>query len=190
MRRLPLFVLPTVLFPGALLPLHVFEPRYRQMAAHCLETDRRFGVLYHDPDESGPFELREGSIGCKAEILKFEPLPDGRSLLLTRGLTRYRVVDGIESDSLYTEALVDDVNDALAPADIAELREATVRQFFAALRRAGRSHDSVPDLDDSRDLSFQIAQSFRIAVPWQQRLLEMTSEIARLTEIDRALRTG
>ena len=93
LRRLPLFVLPTVLFPGALLPLHVFEPRYRQMAARCLETDKRFGVLYHDGERWGPFALREGGIGCVAEIVRFQPLPDGRSLLLTQGLERFRIVD-------------------------------------------------------------------------------------------------
>jgi Lon protease-like protein len=190
MKRLPIFVLPTVLFPGSLLPLHVFEPRYRQMAAKCLETDRRFGVLFHDPDESGPFELKEGAIGCEAEIVKFEPLPDGRSLMLTQGLERYRVVDGIESDTLYTEALVETVADSPAPADILALREITLARFDDALIRAGRGRDSVPEIDASRDVSFQIAQNFRIALGWQQRLLELTAESLRLEEIERALDPG
>jgi Lon protease-like protein len=190
MRRLPIFVLPTVLFPGSLLPLHVFEPRYRRMAARCLEMDRRFGVLFHDPDESGSFELREGVIGCEAEILKFEPLQDGRSLMLTRGIERYRVLDGIESDTLYTEALVESLHDAAPPADIADLRRITLERFDEALRRAGRDRESVPEIDASRDISFQIAQNFRIALAWQQRFLEMTAETLRLQEIERALEEG
>lgn len=187
MKRLPIFVLPTVLFPGSLLPLHVFEPRYRQMAARCLETDRRFGVLYHDPDESGPFELREGTVGCEAEILKFEPLQDGRSLMLTAGLERFRVIDGIESPALYTEALVEYLDDAAPPVDIRELRRITLARFDAALRRAGRDRESVPAIDEQRDVSFQIAQNFRIALSWQQRLLEIPSEALRLQEIEHAL---
>lgn len=187
MKRLPIFVLPTVLFPGSLLPLHVFEPRYRQMAARCLETDRRFGVLYHDPDESGPFELREGAVGCEAEILKFEPLQDGRSLVLTAGLERFRVIDGIESETLYTEALVEYLDDAAPPLDIRELRRITLDRFESALRRAGRDRQSVPDIDEQRDVSFQIAQNFRIALSWQQRLLEIPSEVMRLQEIEHAL---
>ena len=64
MRRLPLFPLDVVLFPGELLPLHIFEPRYRRMVARCLETDHRFGLIYHDSDRLGPFLMEEGRVGA------------------------------------------------------------------------------------------------------------------------------
>ncbi|CAN5816373.1 hypothetical protein BH23GEM11_BH23GEM11_18510 [soil metagenome] len=111
MRRLPLFPLPVVLFPGAVTPLHIFEPRYRQMVARCIEYDRRFGLLYHDPDRLGPFELTPGRVGTVAEIGEFRILPEGRSLLLATGIERFRIVDGIESDTKYYEALVEPMFD-------------------------------------------------------------------------------
>jgi Lon protease-like protein len=111
MRRLPLFPLPVVLFPGAVTPLHIFEPRYRQMVARCIEYDRRFGLLYHDPDRLGPFERTPGRVGTIAEIGEFRILPDGRSLLLATGIERFRIVDGIESDTKYHEALVEPLVD-------------------------------------------------------------------------------
>src|SRR5688500_5343510 len=103
MRRLPLFVLPTVLFPGMVLPLHVFEPRYRRMAARCLEADKRFGLLYHDESAKGAIVLTEGRVGGVAEIRQFRPLPDGRSLMLTVGVGRFRVLDTIENEEEYYE---------------------------------------------------------------------------------------
>lgn len=188
MRRLPLFVLPTVLFPGALLPLHVFEPRYRQMVARCLETDRLFGVLFHDSG-AGPFQLREEAVGCIAEILEFKPLPDGRSLMATRGTERFRVVDGIESETAFVEALVDEWRDR----ETDEIPRLTARRFRTAelfaetAARVGRSPDSVPDIDTAQDVSWQVAQAFRIDEAWRQSLLELRSEIERLDEIDRVL---
>jgi len=170
-----------------MLPLHVFEPRYRQMAARCLETDRRFGVLFHDPDHGGPFELRDGAIGCSAEILRFQPLPDGRSLMLTRGLDRFRVADGIESDTLFTEALVDGLPDDSA-AD-PDRRRRTIDLFREVVRASGGESRPAPGLDPGADVSFRIAGTFQIDPAWRQRLLAMRSEPARLDEIDRILRT-
>ncbi len=185
-RRLPLFVLPTVLLPGSLLPLHVFEPRYRQMAARCLETDKRFGVLFHDPDRSGPFELIEGAVGCTAEILEFRPLPDGRSLMLTRGLHRYRVVDGIESEAGYAEALVDAYDDRGDGGADPERRGRTLELFEETLRALGS--EETAEIDEAADLSFQVASTFQIDPAWSQHLLELQTEVSRLDEIDRVLR--
>ncbi|TVR64005.1 MAG: hypothetical protein EA422_07650 [Gemmatimonadales bacterium] len=111
MRRLPLFPLPVVLFPGAAMPLHIFEPRYRQMVARCIEYDRKFGLVYHDPDRMGPFGMEPDRVGTIAEIGEFQILPDGRSLLVATGGPRFRIVDGIESDTLYYEALVEPFHD-------------------------------------------------------------------------------
>lgn len=191
MRRLPLFVLPTVLFPRALLPLHVFEPRYRQMTAWCLETDKRFGVLYHDGERSGEFVLREGAVGCVAEIVQYRPLPDGRSLMLTQGVERFGVVDGIESEVEYAEALVDDYADTGPEAeDLPLRRRASVERFVAALLHLRPAGDGDPAVDTSRDVSFQIAGTFQIDASWRQMLLELRSETARLVEIDRVLRAA
>jgi Lon protease-like protein len=190
--RLPLFVLPTVLLPGALMPLHVFEPRYRRMMARCLEGDRRFGVLFHDGDDGDDgndegFALVEGLVGCVAEIVEFRPLPDGRSLVLCRGTTRFRVVDGIESDAGYAEALVEDYVDAPhLPGDIVERRRAALDGFRALLEQT-LAADELPAIElpdaDSGDISFHLASLIRADARWHQALLELPTERARLGRI-------
>jgi ATP-dependent Lon protease len=188
--RLPLFVLPTVLLPGGLLPLHVFEPRYRRMVATCLEGERRFGVLFHDPDEGHAFAVVEGQIGCVAEILEFRPLIDGRSLVLTRGRERFRVRDGIENDQDYAEALVEEFPHAESqhgaegpPGDILDRRR-TVLRLFRNLLRQTLAAEQLADVElpgvEAGDISFRVAAYIRTAPRWHQALLELPSEWERL----------
>ncbi len=186
--RLPLFPLPVVLFPGAFMPLHIFEPRYRRMVARCLETDRRFGLVYHDPDLHGPFSVEAERIGCVAEIMEFKPLPDGRSLLMAHGRSRFQMEDGLESEEEYFEAVVSEVPDMLdASTDLAGRRMRTAERFSRALEGLGGEEDSSPEIDVSRDVSFQIAAAIRISPEWQQALLETGGEADRLDQIDRLL---
>lgn len=188
MRRLPLFPLPVVLLPGAMMPLHVFEPRYRQMVAHCVEADDRFGLVYHDPERAGPFRA-DGQIGCVAEILRFQPLPDGRSLLLVRGERRFRIEDGIESEALYHEALVEEVDDADEDAALVQRRAAhTVELFRQVLQRLGQAGGVLGPLEPAQPVSFQLAQRIRIDAAWEQALLERHGESARLEQLDELLR--
>ncbi|HET7321048.1 MAG TPA: LON peptidase substrate-binding domain-containing protein [Longimicrobiaceae bacterium] len=190
MRRLPLFPLPVVLLPGASLPLHVFEPRYREMMAHCLEGDRRFGLVYHDPDRAGPFLNEPGPVGCVAEIVRFEPLGDGRSRLLARGRERFRIEDGIESAAPYYEGLVEEYEDE--PEDeqaVAARSEESLELFHRVLACLSDSPEPDPPLRDEEPLSFQIAQWIRIDPTWQQALLQLRSERERLDRVDPLLRT-
>src|SRR5256885_4028337 len=86
-RELPIFPLPIVLFPGAPQPLHIFEPRYRQLLQDCLTGDRRFGIAYvapHPPPGADPVPT-PGDVGCVALIPSNQALPDGRSNILTVG---------------------------------------------------------------------------------------------------------
>jgi ATP-dependent Lon protease len=187
--RLPLFPISVVLFPGAPLPLHVFEARYRQMMAHCLEGDRRFGLLYHDPDRQGPYEVEAGQVGCVAEIMQFDPLPDGRSTVLLRGTERFRLNDGIESEALYYEGLAETYDDE--PEDeeaLAEHSRTTAELFHQVLQHISDEPQPPPPLDDDEPLSFQIAQWIKIDPMWQQRLLEIRREGGRLDVIDELLR--
>jgi ATP-dependent Lon protease len=190
-RRLPLFVLPTVLLPAATLPLHVFEPRYRRMVASCLEADRRFGLLFHDAEAGGPFQLREGSIGCVAEITEFRPIPDGRSMLVTRGIERFRISDGIENGEEYAEALVEPFHDARPPGDgIAGRRRDLLHRFERLLRAAVAADElagfQLPD-PAGGDISFKVAGYIRVEPRWHQALLEMDSEEARLDLLETLL---
>src|SRR6201991_3416461 len=88
-RELPLFPLPLVLFPGVPLPLHIFEERYRRLLADVRVSNNLFGLSYFDAgtdDRPAP-----GHVGCATEIIEIQPLPDGRSNILTVGVARYRV---------------------------------------------------------------------------------------------------
>ena len=67
-RELPIFPLPLVLFPGASQPLHIFEPRYRQLLTDCLEGDRRFGIAYAAPDQQSDPAPAPGDVGCVAGV--------------------------------------------------------------------------------------------------------------------------
>lgn len=184
MRRLPLFVLPTVLYPGTMMPLHVFEPRYRRMVAQCLEADRLFGLLFHDFDVQPEFRAEEGHVGCTAEITHFKPLPDGRSLLLAHGRDRFRVVDGIESDAPFPEALVEEYTDVASADDIAEHRARTVALFRRVLHRLHPGSSDLPPIEVDDDASFALAAIIQIDPRWKQMLLELTSERARLRQIE------
>lgn len=188
--RLPLFPLPTVLLPGALKPLHIFEPRYRAMVSDCLEGDRRFGMVYHDWDERGPFLREPGRIGCVGEILEHQPLEDGRSLIVVRGVERFRIEDGIESDALYFEGLVTPWPDetVMEGEELRSRRRESIRLFQAVVTSLSERPDSLPELDADRELSFLLAQAIQADPGWHQRLLELRDEGSRLIRVDRILR--
>lgn len=183
--RLPLFPLPAVLFPGAPMPLHVFEPRYRQLVAHAVEGSERFGLVFHDPDLHGPFSTEGGGIGCVALILRYQPLPDGRSLILCRGEERFRIEDGIESGAAYWEALAAPYEDEDDEGEgLVEMRQGSIALFYRVLGEVLNYKHPFPELDPRAETSFQIAQAIRVDPAWQQELLELRLERDRLRRLD------
>lgn len=187
MHRIPLFPLPVVLYPGATMPLHIFEPRYRRMVARCLEFDRRFGLLHHDADDQGPFLNEAERVGCVAEIDRFQPLPDGRSLILVRGVHRFRIVRGVdESPEPYYEAEVAPYEDLVHPRNdaILTVRTRTLGLLHEVLGRMPEPPDEVPCFDLQADLSFQLAPLIQIDGRWQQSLLELRDEAYRLERLE------
>jgi len=188
--RLPLFPLPVVLFPTATMPLHIFEPRYRRMVARCLEADRRFGLVYHDFDKKGPFLTEIGTVGCVAEIVDFQPLPDGRSVLVALGIERFAIADGIESGEAYYEALVAPYAD-LRPAEGLELhRRRSLALFEAVVRALPVEAGAVPELDVSMELSFPLVRTLEVDADWQQAFLELRDEGHRLERLDAVFRAA
>src|SRR5687767_5843906 len=93
--ELPVFPLPVVLFPGVPLPLHIFEPRYRQMLQDVKATNNFFGVSYLE-DASEAECPAVGHVGCLAELTETQTLDDGRSNILTVGVIRYRVEEYLD----------------------------------------------------------------------------------------------
>jgi len=193
MRRLPLFPLPVVLLPGTTMPLHIFEPRYRQMVARCLEYDRRFGLIYHDPDRMGPFAMEERRVGTVARIGEFQVLPDGRSLLVAHGESRFRIVDGIESRTPYFEGLVESFEDepGVDPEELIYRRRRSLNLLMALAVRLREEDeegvDPLPPLDPAQEVSFRVARAIQLDPLWLQQLLELPDERVRLRRLDRVL---
>lgn len=188
--RLPLFPLPVVLLPGMVMPLHIFEQRYRDMVADVLTGDRRFGLIYHDWDEDGPFLADTGEVGCVAEIQQSEELEDGRYLLIIKGLERFVIDEGLEQQALYFESIVTPYEDesAMQGAEMAFRRRESMRLFEELLSLLPERPDRLPELSEAAEVSFLIAQTIQMELPWHQRLLELRDEGSRLERIDQVLR--
>lgn len=190
--RLPLFPLPVVLFPDARMPLHIFEQRYRDMVRDVMGAEGRFGLVYHDWDEQGPFLSESGHVGCVAQIVEHEGLEDGRSLIVVKGLERFEIDDGIESEAPYYEALVRqyvDVGvDAPEPAGLAARRTASIELFEQLMGSLDERPEGLPDFESGGDVSFRLARSIHVDPRWRQELLEMRTEAKRLDRVDAVFR--
>ena len=190
--RLPVFPLPLVLFPGAPLPLHIFEPRYRAMLADCMSGDRRFGILFR-PDGVSDTDLLPGDVGCVAHVETVKPLPDGRSNILVTGQERFALAGWIESGHPYAVADVVAYGDeAEATADTGSLA-AEVTALFSRAARAARTLASDPDPvpalpDDYGMLSFSVAAYIDLPPEFRQKLLVSRSPAGRLRELRGLLR--
>ena len=189
--RLPLFPLPLVLFPGTVLPLHIFEPRYRQMLADCLEREERFGIA-RLPEGIAEVEIAPGTVGCIAEIVNTETLPDGRSNIIVRGAERFALVSLVSSPHPYHVCRAVAVEDEFEIGNELEALATHVRDVFRRVARAARTladdPDPLPDLpDDAAHLSFAIASMIDIGLDARQDLLSSRSPLDRLRQLDRVL---
>lgn len=192
MRRLPVFPLPIVLFPGARTSLHVFESRYQRMVKDAFESDERFGIVFHDEERSGAFNLAEGRIGTVAVIEKARPVSDGGLLILVRGDSRIRIVDGIEADTPYLQALVDvyEDNGTLERERLMVRRCDTLALFNGVVKCLSGECGECPPFDVNRELAFQLAPTIQIDPIWQQSLLELRCEDERLERLDAVLQAA
>jgi len=194
MFRIPLFPLGVVLFPGASLPLHIFEPRYRHMVARCMERDRRFGLIFHDSDRFGPFLTEPGRVGCIAEIEELQMLPDGRSLILTTGKERFRIVDGVESDEPYYDAVVEELEDepvaGFEQDGLVRRRRQSIALFHSVLESLPTPPEVFPEFEEDEELSFRLAPAVQIDPLWQQNLLQSVEEGDRLDRLDTVFRAA
>lgn len=168
------------------MPLHIFEPRYRTLVAECRAQGRRFGLIHHDCDDKGPFLTETERVGCVAEIEKEQPLAEGRSLILVRGVERFHIVEGVESESPYYEAVVAPFGDTTRPHPdaIRAVRGRTLELFHTVLETMVSPPDEVPDFDLNRELAFQLAPLIQMDHRWQQSLLELQDEVYRLERLD------
>lgn len=194
-RIIPIFPLPLVQFPGAVTPLHIFEPRYRQMLKDLMVGDKTFGIIYRNDEVMLESErLPLGSVGCAVEIAVQQELPDGRSNILCVGVSRFSLVAYVEGEP-YAQAQVEFFDDDIAFDDLsAEIGKAKklFRRLSGVIRKLRdekeEEDDPTPDLpDDPQALSFIMSAYLDIDAGDKQDLLEMTDTAERLREVIRLL---
>jgi uncharacterized protein len=193
-RTLPLFPLGTVLYPGLLLPLHVFEERYRQLV-HDLMAEpepRCFGVIAiregRDTGVDGVSALYE--IGCTATVRQVFEQQDGRFYLITVGTQRFRLGE-LDRSQPYLRGEVDllpeDTGDRAAASQAAQDVQDRFRAYLDALAARGATKVSTPDLpDEPVQLSYLVAATMIADLADKQALLAQPDALGRLTT-ERAL---
>ncbi len=182
-RELPLFPLPeVVLFPNEVLPLHIFESRYRMMLKSVLETDSLFGVVKWDPNTKSM-----ANVGCCAHIIKHQTADDGRSNIITIGQQRFQVLEIVRSTPFYTGIVswIDDENSQNLQ-DLDNLRDSVIQALHDVVNLTSKLTNSQKILPDKlpnnpMELSFWIGAHLGGPVSdEQQRLLEERDTYIRL----------
>jgi Lon protease-like protein len=187
--ELPLFPLPVVLFPGVPLPLHIFEPKYRQMLADVRVTNNLFGLSYFDPAASNREIPPAGHVGCVAEITETQAMPDGRSNILTVGVIRYQIDSYVERGEDYLVARVtyfeDEEEDYSLLTDSAREVAETFTRIAQAVRIINDERATLPDISNTEPqrLSFLVAAAMEIEGEVKQELLELRSTSERLRRL-------
>lgn len=179
MAELGLFPLGMVLVPGELVPLHIFEPRYKELIGECLDEDREFGLVL--ADEHG---LR--SAGTRARVVDvLQRFPDGRLNVVVRGGERFRL-GRLTSGRSFQTADVEPLHDAdESPSE--EERERVLELYRKVAEIAGEEPD---DLGDEPSLSFAVTARVDFGVEMKQKLLELRSERTRLGYLAGLLETA
>ncbi|MGC9504752.1 LON peptidase substrate-binding domain-containing protein [Baaleninema sp.] len=179
-RELPLFPLPeVVLFPGRPLPLHIFEFRYRMMMNTILNSDRRFGVLMLDP-----VSRQTTAIGCCAEIVQHQRLPDDRMKIWTLGQQRFRVLEYVREKPYYV-GLVEWIEDDPPEQDLRSMATEVEQLLRDVVRLSAKLMDREIELPDDipslpTELSYWVAGNLYGVASEQQDLLEMQDTAKRL----------
>ena len=172
---LPIFPLDLVLLPGAPLPLHIFEPRYKEMIAECLEQHKPFGIVRAS-------EQGVAGIGCTAEIVSVtKKYDDGRMDILTRGVERFEVLE-VNEDRPFLRAEISVLRDedgSRRPGT--PLVEQAVRLHAEIVKLAG-AQLAGPD-ESAANLSFLLAGSLPLDLDFKQNLLSTLSETRRLEAV-------
>lgn len=199
--RLPVFPLSTVLFPGLVLPLHIFEERYRtlvrELVAKSEGTPHEFGVvtLKHGSEVAAEPDADDDAdaaplvdtadlydVGCTAELRHVTELPDGRFDIMTVGRRRFTILDIEQGAEPYLTARVRWLPEEEEPSPLAQLLAprvlAAFRTYLELLRPNGETLDQVPD--DATVLSHLVAATAQLTVEERQMLLAMPDTASRL----------
>jgi len=179
-RAFPLFPLGVVALPHELLPLHIFEERYRTMIGECLERGSEFGIVWAADDGRRP-------VGCAVEIAEvLERMEDGRMNILTRGTRPFRIVD--EQDDLpYPAGTIEFLTDKAEKADAATAESA--HEAYNELVEQATDRTLEPEELDGMT-AYQMAATVDFGLEAKQGLLDLRSENARLRLVARLFRAA
>ncbi len=168
---LPIFPLGVVLYPQERLPLHIFEPQYKEMIAKCLEEERVFGVVLFE-------EGTTAEIGCTADVVNVvSRYEDGRMDILVEGRRRFRIIQ-LYPENPYITAEVELLAEP-NEAPESDLRERAITQHMKLLELAGRTVR--PSLyQDVREVSFVMAHNAGLTLRQKQEVLELPGEKDRI----------
>ena len=181
---LPLFPLPNVvLFPNVFLPLHIFEPRYREMVADALASDRMIGMVLLKPGREDEYAGRPPiyALGCSGVITHAERLADGRYNIVLRGVERFRII-GEDHALSYRRATVEPVADGpLLPHDRVAIRtqRAKLETLLAPAVDPAEGDAKIPSAMPDEDLVNALAQYLNLEPLEKQALLEKINLRAR-----------
>jgi Lon protease-like protein len=179
-RDFPLFPLGLVALPSELIPLHIFEERYKAMVAHCLSEEAEFGIVWSADDGLRP-------VGCACEIAEvLERLEDGRINLIARGTRPFELHD--QHDTLdYPTGTVEFLDDRDEPAD----SEAASSAHDAYSELVREATDRVPDPEQIGAMTaYEMAATVEFGLDAKQGLLDLRSETARLHLVTRLFRAA
>ena len=181
---LPLFPLHVVLFPDMPLPLHIFEPRYREMILRCREEKSQFGItLIQNGAEIGA-EAVPRQIGTLARIAQYEEMPDGRMNILVFGESRFRITRTFH-DKPYLSASVELISEEPSGSEALETAFASVASLFRTYLQAlfamtGRTLSTLQLPQEPEYLSYAVASVLQVPPLEKQALLELTDTERRL----------
>ncbi|MCU1300425.1 MAG: Lon protease-like protein [Candidatus Sulfotelmatobacter sp.] len=168
---IPLFPLDVVLFPGTPLPLHIFEPRYKEMIGECLSLHQSFGVIR-------AVEQGIAEVGCTAEIITvIKEYPDGRLGLVTEGRKRFEVLSLNQERSFLRAEVILIEDEPGAPSQEDTARAIQLHSELLAMANATQDISAA----DPSALSFFLAGSLPLDLDFKQKLLELRSEPGRLS---------
>jgi Lon protease-like protein len=180
--EVPIFELPIVLLPGELVPLHIFEERYKRMIGRSLDTGAPFGIVFRD-EEGGA-----RNVGCTARVADVvERFDDGRLNIVVAGESPFRVLDRADAPEFPVgEVELFDIEDEPEPGDEDAARGARAA-FAELLEQVSEQTEATQPIGDEG--SYELAARIELPADTKQRLLELRSEDERMRLLERALRT-
>ena len=170
---LPLFPLEVVLFPGTPLPLHIFEPRYKEMIGECLEQKKQFGVIRAQ-------DTGLADVGCTAEILAVtKTYDDGRMDIVAEGRNRFELLEVNQERSFLRGSILFVQDEADRPTPAERLRAIELHRQIMALANA---QQDLPEGEEA-PLSYHLAGSLPLDLDFKQKLLSLRSEARRIQTV-------